>query len=458
METTTPPSAPPGTRRGPADIDWGKVGALVSGQAVVQGGSYALLIAMNWTAVKIGGTDAVSMLMLASTIPRALMLIFGGAVSDLLGPRFVLLRTTAARAVVLIAGALITASSKELWPLIVVGLTEGILLGLAAPASGVLMPALAKRQQLTRVNSLYAMVLRVAPILGAPIGAWLISVGHISQALLAAAATGVVWLACLIYITRGFQRPAREPGVSLFKRSADGFRLLIDHKRLRWMFVASFCLDLAFGWPADVALPSLVHQRGWGVSAVGVVLAAFSAGALGSSALGALLGNRISLFVRLVVTGSGLAVGILVMALMPSVLSLSVTACLVGLLSGLNGPAIVTVYQESAPESRMGAAMSTLSLSGIGVGPISIAIFSSLAIVLGVQHTWLICGTVALFSPFAAALALRQPVPAEAARSDEPSTEAAAVVPAAGHDLPLVAATVPAIVRTDVPDPLPASV
>lgn len=411
---TTSRSAPPGPVPRTAPVHWGKVSALVSGQAVVQGGSFALLIAMNWTAVQIGGTSAVSMLMLASTIPRALMLIFGGAVTDLLGPRFVLLRTTAARAVVLAVGALITYSADHLWQLIVVGLTEGALLGLSGPASGVLMPQLAAPEHLGRANSLYAMVLRIAPIVGAPIGAWLISVGQLWEALLAAAVTGLIWLGCLLYVTKGFKAPRREPGVSMFKRSADGFHLLVRNPRLRYMFIASFCLDLAFGWPADVALPSLVSERGWGVSAVGIVLAAFSAGALGSSALGAVMAHRISLFVRLVVTGLGLSVGILVMALMPSVLSLTAVAAGVGLLSGLNGPAIVTVYQQAAPASRMGAAMSTLSLSGIGTAPISIAIFSSLAIGLGVQTTWLICGAIAFGSPLAAMVALRHPIPTEA--------------------------------------------
>ncbi|MBY8882691.1 MFS transporter [Actinacidiphila acidipaludis] len=450
-----------------AQVHWSKVGALVSGQAVVQGGSYALLIAMNWTAVRIGGASAVSLLMLAATVPRALMLLFGGAVSDTRGPRWVLLRTTAARAVVLAVGAVVAASSDRLTPLVVIAALEGALLGLAGPASGVLMPQLASREHLGRANSLYAMVLRLAPIAGAPVGAWLISMGRIWETLVIAAGTGVIWLGCLLYVTHGFTAPPRQPGGSTVRRSGDGFRLLLDDTRLRYMFLASFCLDLAFGWPADVALPALVNQRGWGVSAVGVVLAAFSVGALGSSAAGAVLAHRISMFVRLVATGLGLAVGIVVMALMPSVLSLSLVAAGVGLLSGLNGPAIVTVYQQSAPASRMGAAMSTLSLSGIGVGPLSIAVFSSLAVGLGVQTTWLICGAVAFGSPFAALVALRRPLAADASGAEEASAAGDSAGDEAGvqelrPEPALSLSAQPAAAATghgdDVPQPLPATV
>ncbi|MCY0939426.1 hypothetical protein [Streptomyces sp. H34-S4] len=147
---------------------------------------------------------------------------------------------------------------------------------------------------------------------------------------------------------------------------------------------------------------------------------------MGGLPLALRMAHRIPMFVRLVVTGAGLAAGILVMALMPSVVSLTAVAAGVGLLSGLNGPAIVTLYQQSAPEDRMGAAMSTLALAGIGTAPISIAVFSSLSLVLGIQTTWLLCGTIAFVSPLAAVLALRHP-----ARAEEPAPVEQLPVPAA---------------------------
>ncbi|MFE3068783.1 MFS transporter [Streptomyces sp. NPDC059247] len=411
----------------PATVHWGKVGALVGGQAAVQGGSFALLIAMNWTAVQLGGTRAVTLLMLAATVPRALMLIFGGAVSDILGPRIVLLRATSARVVVLAAGALVVAGTDRLWPLALVAVVEGSLLGLTGPASGVLLPRFAAREHLARANSLYAMVLRVAPIAGAPAGAWLITVGHLWVALAVAAGSCAVWLVCAAYVTRGFARPRREPGVSLVKRSGDGIRLLRARPRLRWMFLAAFTMDLAFSWPAEVALPLLVTERGWGVGAVGLILACFGAGALGSSALGAAFAHRVPLFVRLVLGGAGLAAGIVAMALMPSVTTLAAVAAGVGVLSGINGPAIVTFYQQAAPEGQMGAAMSTLALAGIGTAPVSIALFSTVSLGLGVERTWLLCGAVAVLSPVFALCALRAPAaappaPAVSLPDDSPAT------------------------------------
>ncbi|ROQ26707.1 putative MFS family arabinose efflux permease [Streptomyces sp. PanSC19] len=405
MGTTPTTSAPAG--REPA-VDWRRVSSLVIGQAAVQAGSFALLIAMSWTAVQLGGREAVTYVTLSATLPRALLLLFGGALADALGPRAVLLRATGVRVLVLAVGVAVTATTESLWPLIAVALVDGVLLGLTGPASGVLLPRLAPQDQLGRANSLFSMVLRLAPIAGSPLGAWLVVVGGLPVAMTAAAAGCAVWLACAAHVTHGMSRPEPAPqGPSLLRRSGDGFRLLAAHPRLRWMFVACFCMDLAFLWPAEVALPLRAADEGWGVGAVAMVLSVFGAGALASAALGAALAHRIPAHTKLVVTGVGLAAGMAAMALVPSPLVLAGTAGAVGLLSGLNGPALVTAYQQAVPEGRMGAAMSTFALSGIGAAPLSLAVFSPVSLSLGVTGTWLLCAGLALLSPVAAAVALR---------------------------------------------------
>ncbi|ARF71244.1 MFS transporter [Kitasatospora albolonga] len=412
--TSTPADAGPG-------VDWPRINSLVVGQAAVQAGSFALLIAMSWTAIQLGGHGAVTFVILASTLPRALMLLFGGALTDALGPRVLLLRATSTRIAVLAAGAVVTATTDALWPLIAIAVVEGSLLGLTGPASGVLLTRLAPDEHLGRANSLFSMVLRLAPIAGTPLGAWLVTVGGLSGVMVLAAVGCAVWLVCAAHVTHRMARPERRAsGPSVLRRSGDGFRLLAAHPRLLWMFVACFCLDLAFAWPAEVALPLQASGKGWGVGAVALVLAAFSAGALASAAAGAALAHRIPVFLKLVVTGTGLAAGMAAMALMPSPGTLAGVACAVGVFSGLNGPALVTAYQQAVPEGRMGAAMSVLSLATIGAAPLSLALFSAVSLYLGVTGTWLLCAAIAFLSPLAAAMALRTPP----GKTAEPRTEA----------------------------------
>lgn len=64
--------------------------------------------------------------------------------------------------------------------------------------------------------------------------------------------------------------------------------------------------------------------------------------------------------------------------------------------------------------------MSMLSLAGVGTGPVSVALFGALALLSGLQVTWLLCGLVALVGPVAAILALRHPAESQK-RSDSTS-------------------------------------
>ncbi|WP_156755253.1 MFS transporter [Actinokineospora pegani] len=387
--------------------DWPRMGTLVSGQAVSLIGDSMLSIALSWSAVRLGGAGAVTLLMLCSTLPKAVMLLVGGAVADALGPRFTLLRTTSGRVVLLALGAVGVLVAESLPVLAVIAVVEGVLLGLGGPSFGTILPRLASGDDLLRANSGYSTVTRLAPILGAPLGAALIAVGHLWMAMAVVSLTCAVALACLAHVTRGMRArpdPARTP---LLRRSLDGFRVLGRSTRLRRLFVSSFLIDFCFGWPLLAAVPLLAVERGWGVGAVGSVIAAFSGGALASTALGAAVAHRLPLFARLVVSGFVLAAALLAMAFAPDPVVLSAIAFGAGAASGFNGPATVTLFQAAAPPGQMGSAMAALALAGIGTAPFSAAVFGGLALLVGVQATWVTCGVIAFAGPVVGILALR---------------------------------------------------
>jgi MFS family permease len=152
----------------------------------------------------------------------------------------------------------------------------------------------------------------------------------------------------------------------------------------------------------------MAKQHGWGVDAVGVAVSAFSAGALVTTAVGSLVAHRLSLGIRLVATAGLIAVGLFAMALMPTAWWLAAVAFVVGMASGLNGPSIVTLYQALVPKEQMGAAMATLGLAGIGTTPFSVATFGAIAVVVGVQSTWLICAVLALAGPITAIMVVKR--------------------------------------------------
>jgi MFS family permease len=386
---------------------WGRVGLLLSGQGISLIGDQVFFIAAMWAAAQLGGTVGVTWVTLAESVPRALAMIFGGVLCDAFGPRVVLLRTTGVRIVVLATAVGVAMTAQSVALLVVVAGLEGLLLGLGSPSFGTLLPRMVSGDRLGTANSIRSMVGGFAPILGSPFGAWLVATGHLSVALAVVCGGCVVSWLCLAPSTRSIDVPRTASTVPLWRRSGDGVKLLLANQKLRLLFLSGLCLDFAFAWPMNPGLPEVIIRRGWHVYAVGLLIACWAAGALVSAGLGALLGQRIPLSFALVGSSFGIAVLLSGMILAPSLPLMALLAVLLGVCSGQNAPAAVTLYQKASPPDQLGAAMSMLSLAGIGCAPVAYAICGLIASLSSPSVAWFCSALIAFGGPLAAARALQ---------------------------------------------------
>ncbi|MEU6540193.1 MFS transporter [Streptomyces sp. NPDC047000] len=387
---------------------WGRVGVVLGGQGVSLIGDQVFFVAALWVAAQLGGTSAVTWVTLAESVPRALALLFGGVICDAIGPRLVLLRTTSVRVAVLAVATVATLFVRSVPLLAVVATLEGAMLGLGAPSYGTLLPRMVSDNRLDTANSVRTMVARFAPILGSPFGAWLVATGRLTLSFAVVCGGCVVSLLSLVPVTRSLA-PVTTHATGLARRAADGFRLLRTDRRLRLLFLSALCLDFAFAWPLNPGLPVVVLDRGWHVSAVGLLTACWAAGALVSAAAGAMLGNRVPLAVRLIGGGVGIWVMLTCMILVRSPAAMATIATLLGVCSGQNGPAGFTLYQQSAPRDQLGVATALMLLAAIGCGPLAYAVFGLVANLTGPTVAWLCSASLALGGPVAAGLALCVP-------------------------------------------------
>ena len=387
--------------------EWGRVRLLFTGLGVSLIGDQVFFIAAVWAAAELGGVAAVTWVTLAESVPRALSMIFGGVLCDAFGPRAVLLRTTSVRIVVLAVAVGLALAAPSVPLLVVVAALEGAMLGLGSPSFGTLLPRLAAREDLGRANSMRTMVGRFAPILGSPLGAWLVATGHLGVALMVVCGGCAVALATLVPATRTITGPRSTSTVPLWRRTGGAFALLRADRRLRLLFLSGLCLDLAFAWPMNPGLPAVVIGRGWPVGAVGLLIACWATGAMVSAGAGAVLADRLPLSVRLVASGAGVAVLLSAMILVHSLPAMAALAVGLGICSGQNGPAAVTLYQQAAPPDRLGVAMSLLALSGIGCAPIAYAVIGAVASWTDPETAWTVSALLAFGGPVAAARALR---------------------------------------------------
>ena len=171
----------PATRRArPTPSGTAASGACGWASAVSLLGDQFYLVALPWVVLQITGSAvAMGTILMTAAIPRAVLMLMGGALTDRLSPRRILLGTATARTVFVGAvGALLWFDVLQIWQLYVLGFAFGVADAFSMPAASAFMPSLVARDQLVRANSVSQTTAQLTTIVGpAPAGLVIKSLG-----------------------------------------------------------------------------------------------------------------------------------------------------------------------------------------------------------------------------------------------------------------------------------------
>ncbi|WP_255952505.1 MFS transporter [Streptomyces odontomachi] len=364
----------------------------LAGYTSSMAGDNVYYVALSWAAVQAGSPSQAGLVMSASALPRAVLLLGGGVVADRFGPRRVVIASDAVRCTAVLAvAALLYTTRPGLWPLALLALVFGIVDAVFLPAVGALPARITGREQLARVQGMRGLGLRCATVVGAPLGGLCVAAGG------AAAAFGLAGLLIaasvpLLVLVRERQpapdddttaprpadttapRPAgtaaARPGTA-WRDLLAGVRYIRGHRVLGPLMVAIALGDLGFVGPLNVGLTLLADQRGWGASGVGWVLAGFSVGAGGASLLLAVRGRlpHAGQLAGYTILAGSVAIGAL--AQLPGIAGGVLVALLIGLFTGLSGALCGALLQTHADPVYLGRVTSVASLASLGLAPLS---------------------------------------------------------------------------------------
>ncbi|MGW0907876.1 MFS transporter [Streptomyces sp. NPDC002853] len=336
-------------------------------------GDNVYYLALSWAAVRSGGPAQAGLVMAVSAVPRALLMLGGGVVADRFGPRRVVIGSDAVRcaAVLAVAGLLVVAS-PGVWLLGALGLVFGTVDALFMPAVGALPARVTGRGQLARVQGMRGLVVRLAHVVGAPLGGLGVALGGSAAAFGIAGALFAVSLPLLISLrVRELPDDGKAGERTAWSELGDGLRYIRGHRVLAPLMLLVALADLGFVGPLNIGLTMLADERGWGAAGVGVVLAGFGAGA-GVSALFLTVRGRVpKAGLVLSVTCLAGAVGVGAVAYVPALWAAAGVALLVGLLIGLTGAVSAALAQTEADPAYVGRVTSVGSLVSLGVAPLT---------------------------------------------------------------------------------------
>ncbi len=260
---------------------------LWSGQTVSRLGDSLFTIALAWWVLqKTGSATAMGVVLICSTTPMLLCLLFGGVAVDRLPRRSLMLATDliSGGAVILIA-YLSFQQWLELWQLCVLGALFGVMEAFFYPAYAAILPDLVPPELLPSANSFRNISLDTAQLIGPAIGATIIAFGGTSLAFALDGASFVISAVFVMMLPRAealHQHAEKETGIMYDLRK--GFLAVLQSPWLWITLTVAGVSTLFLVGPFEAALPLLVKERFGtqvGFYALLITLSAF--GSIGSA-------------------------------------------------------------------------------------------------------------------------------------------------------------------------------
>jgi MFS family permease len=364
---------------------------LWAGSAISAIGDQFYLVALPWVVLQLTGSAvAVGTILMAVAIPRAALMLFGGALTDRISARRILMSTASARTLlVTVIGFLLWWHLLQLWQLYVLGFFFGVADAFAWPAATTLLPSLVKREQLVAANSVFQTTGQLTTI-AAPAPA-----GLVIKALGTAWAFFIDAISFLFIIAALWRLPdppkagsASKPPV--WRSILDGIAYVRRDVPLRSLMLVAAMLNFCISGPMGVGLPYLAKTKFGSAAAYGLVISAMAAGGL----LGALLAGIVKIKRRgLLLLGACVLIsaGIASIGLLGHLWFIAAVLLLLGCSAGVANVHIAAWIQQRIDATVRGRVFSVLMLGNFGLIPVSLAV-AGLLIAWNLKLMFLIAG------------------------------------------------------------------
>jgi len=359
-------------------------------------GDQFYMVALPWLILQqTGSAVAMGTVMMASSIPRALLMLMGGALSDRISARKIMMTTATARTIcVAVIGILVWFGILHISELYALAFIFGVADAFAAPASTAYLPSLLKPEQLVAASSVGQSTFQLASIIG-PVPA-----GFVIKALGVAWAFFVDAISFLFIIGALWKLPDPPPSPAAKKAVwhaiAEGLSYVGKDVPLRSMMLLAMTMNLCFTGPVAIGLAYLTKIRFGSPAILGTLMSAVAAGSL----LGALLAGvwkirRRGILMLLVATAVSPCLASI--GFMSKVWPLAGVLFVIGILAALMNVHISAWVMQRIDSAIRGRVASVLMLATFGIMPISFAIAGFL-IAWNLTFTFLIAGVAMLLT------------------------------------------------------------
>lgn len=365
-------------------------------------GDQFYLVALPWLVLQqTGSAVAMGTILMAGAIPRAVLMLMGGVLTDRVSPRKIMIGTAAARTLcVTVIGLLVWFELLETWELYALAVAFGIADAFAAPAGQAFLPFLLKREQLVAASSVSQSTALLTTIVGPTPAGFVINALGLAWAFFIDAISFLFVIGALLQLPDPPPSPAAKKAV--WHAIVEGIAYVVKDVPLRSLMLLATGMNFCLAGPVAVGMAYVINVKFGSAAALGIVLSALAAGSLG----GALLAGIWKIKKRGLLI---LAVSVILAACLASIATLgevwmlALVLLVMGAAAGLANVNISAWFMQRIDATVRGRVLSVLMLASVGLTPISLAV-AGLLIAWNVQAMFLLAaGLMLLVTSVAAA-------------------------------------------------------
>ena len=393
------------------------------GQGISMLGDQFYLIALPWLVLQLtGDAFAMGIVLALAGIPRALFMLFGGALTDRFSPRTLMLVTNLARmALVGLLSLTIFTGSIEMWMVYLFALFFGLADAFFYPAASAIVPTIVPKKQLQIGNSITQGTAQLSVFLG-PVLAGLIIAAFAGDGGTAETGTpdlygiGVAFaLNALAFLASAVtfklmssskaQHSEEAEEKNMWQSILEGLSYVWHDDTLRMVFIVVAAIAVFAIAPIYLGVPVIADDRlENGAAAFGIIMSIYGVGTLIGTVLSGILPRPPARLLGSLMFGVVGLMGFMMMGLAfaDSVWFAGLMLGLTGILKGWVMIQLTTWLQLRSPEALLGRIMGLLMFAFVGLAPVANALFGWL-IEWNVTTVLLVSGIILALISFGAA-------------------------------------------------------
>ncbi|MGJ5674590.1 MAG: MFS transporter [Nostochopsis sp.] len=378
---------------------------LYIGETVSLLGDQFYIIALPWLTIQLTNSGiTLGTVLMSAAIPRAVLMLFGGVVSDRFSPRLVMLVSNALRGLLIVLFATIVALKvTQLWHIYFFAASFGIFDGFFIPASKSIIPSLVSKEQLVVSNTLSQGTSQLILLIGPALGGLLIATAGIEVAFVIDAITFAITTITLL-LMKGTTAKATvlkeesKKTLNLIAGMREGLYYVWRNQPLRVVLLVLVILNFLFIGPLQVGMTSLAHSRfPGGAVALGIMQSAWGGGGLLGTLTPQFLKNLPKIGLLLVTIASIQGFGLFLLGFIANIVLASITIAVLGFCSCLFTVVGITWIQKQTQPEMLGRVMSLGMFSAFGVAPLSFAL-AGILVNLNLTILFTVAGSIMLIT------------------------------------------------------------